>query len=603
MRKRLIESFGICLALIASTLSFTSSPASAASAAPKALFTAPNSGIYDDVTVLGDRLIGRSVLNSFGSSGKNSRLYFFDSKMKYREVVIDANCVDCLDTFTPGLFLVGEKIFSSKADTKKRSVWSLDKKDKVKEYSFPVPKDTICRILTSFADKLYVGCVREKLQNRLPIDSLFTISADDSINEVVLPTKGMWELVYQGSNQLLLKFVEETNPPTFRYYALDAKGSSNKQFDVAGLYGDEVIIVAQVDNGWILEASSSTDDGAIIDGVKKCRLSVGYSQNFFMDTNGSLSPIGSLKEGESVLSDVSWFKNGTLNFERYIRNSENLPIRQERYEVNQAGQVKKISSLNGPKFKACRNLEWLETGADHLARRGNVGLDYITGFNKWARVGAAQKFCTSKGKAKGKIMFNGYAICLQGGKFMAYPYPEWKMPQLPKGDFPVINQPASNTTQPSSNANQETSNVKVEPTKFQAAGVGNRTWPVKCPAFIDEPYRIGVPKIPGLYEGPQLKVLGFEFDGETFTRLEDGTFNPATQPGDLVGCYAILDWFIPNPKDANFYHIGTINRTAAGYYWENASGSRLRLTLSGTILTTDKSNAKEDQGKQFITFG
>jgi hypothetical protein len=85
--------------------------------------------------------------------------------------------------------------------------------------------------------------------------------------------------------------------------------------------------------------------------------------------------------------------------------------------------------------------------------------------------------------------------------------------------------------------------------------------------------------------------------------LEDGTYNPATQPGDLVGCYAILGWLIPNPKNANFYHVGTINRTAKGYYWENAGGIRLRLTLSGTILTTDKSNAKEDRGKQFVTFG
>lgn len=590
MSKRLIASIGICFALLASILTFTGLPASAASAAPKALFTAPNSGLYDDMTVLGDRLIGRSVLNNFRSSGKNSRLYFFDSKMKYRELIIDANCVDCLDTFYPGLFLVGEKIFSSKAGGKKRSVWSLDEKDKVKDYSFPVSKDIVCRILTSFAEKLYVGCVARKLQAQLPIHSLFTISTDGSVKEVVLPEDGLWELVYQGSNQLMLKFVEASNPPTHRFYSVDVNGALSKQFDVVGIFGDEVTTLAQVDNGWILRASLSSDDGVPIEGVQGCRDEVGYSQIFFMDVNGSLSPIGSLKDGESILSDISWFKSGNLNFERYIGNSENLPIRQERYEVNQAGRIKKISSLNGPKFKSCRELEWNATGADHLARRGADGFQYFADFNKWTRVSAAKKYCTSisKGKATGKIMFNGYAICLQGGKFMAYPYPEWKMPQLPKGDFPIINQPASNT--------------KLEPANFQAAGVGNRTWPVKCPAFIDEPYRIGLPKIPGLYEGPQLKVSGFEFDGETFTRLEDGTFNPTTQPDNLVGCYAILDWFIPNPKDANFYHIGTINRTAAGYYWENASGSRLRLTLSGTILTPDKGNEKEAWGKQFITF-
>lgn len=588
MRTRLIGSFGICFALLASIVTSIGSPASAASVAPKALFTAPNSGLYDDVTVLGDRLIGRSILNNLRSSGKNSRLYFFDSKMKYREIIIDPNCVDCVDTFWPGLFLVGEKIFFTKYRSKKSGIWSLDEKDKVKEYSFPVPKDTVCRIRTSLADKLYVGCVTRDLQFQEPNDSLFTVSADGSVKEVVLPVKGLWEFSYQGSKQLMLKFVEESNPPIHRFYALDANGAFNKEFEVVDIYGDEINIVAEVDNGWILEASASSDEGVIIGGVRNCGDSLGYSQNLFMDSDGTLTTIGSLKEGESVLSDMSWFKNGILNFERYIGDSEKRPIRQERYEVNQAGQVKKISSLNGPNFKSCRNLEWIQTGAEHLARRDNVGFEYVTGFNKWARVSAAEKFCASKGKSKGKTMFNGYAICFQGGKFMAYPYPEWKMPKLPEGDFPVVNQPASN--------------VKRESSKFQAAGVGNRTWPVKCPAFIDEPYRIGVPKLPGLYDGPQLKVLGFEFDGETFTRLDDGTFNPATQPGDLVGCYAILGWFIPNPKDANFYHIGTINRTAMGYYWENASGTRLRLSLSGTILTTSKSNAKEDQGKQFVTF-
>ena len=576
---------------MASTLTTTGSPASAASAAPKPLFTAPNSGLHDEVTVLGNRLIGKSVLNNFGSSGKNSRLYFFDSKMKYREVIIDANCVDCIDTFEPGLFLAGEKIFFTKTKNKQKGIFSLDGKDKVKGYSFPVSKDTECRILTSFADKLYVGCVSRKLQFQKPSESMFAISTDGSVNAVALPTKGLWELVYQGANQLMLKMVEEANPATHRFYELDKNGAVSKQFDVTGVFGDLVTIVAKVDNGWILEASLSSDDGVYIQGVRNCGDFLSYSQNFLMDSNGTLSQLGSLKEGESIVSDMSWFKNGTLNFERYITNSENLPIRQERYEVNQAGQVKKLSSLNGPNFKSCRNLEWIETGTDHLARRGNAGFAYFADFNKYARVVAAEKLCPSisKGKAKGKIMFNGYAICLQGGKLMAYPYPEWKMPQLPEGDFPVINQLASNE--------------KIETTKFQAKGVGDRTWPVKCPAFIDEPYRIGIPKIPGLYEGPQLKVLGFKFDGETFTRLEDGTYNPATQPGDLVGCYAILGWLIPNPKNANFYHIGTINRTAKGYYWENAGGIRLRLTLSGTILTTDKSNPKEDRGKQFVTFG
>ena len=43
MKKRLVGSFGMCVALLASTLTFTGSQASAAPAAPKALFTASSS--------------------------------------------------------------------------------------------------------------------------------------------------------------------------------------------------------------------------------------------------------------------------------------------------------------------------------------------------------------------------------------------------------------------------------------------------------------------------------------------------------------------------------------------------------------------------------
>lgn len=128
--------------------------------------------------------------------------------------------------------------------------------------------------------------------------------------------------------------------------------------------------------------------------------------------------------------------------------------------------------------------------------------------------------------------------------------------------------------------------------QIQPAGVGNASWPVKCPRVVDS------------VQTPQPKVLGFKFDGsgETYTRLADGTSTASKVPGDLVGCYAVLNWFIPNPKDANSYHIGTINRDASGYYWQNPDGGRWRLTLSGSILTTDRNNPYYDEGRQFITF-
>jgi hypothetical protein len=98
--------------------------------------------------------------------------------------------------------------------------------------------------------------------------------------------------------------------------------------------------------------------------------------------------------------------------------------------------------------------------------------------------------------------------------------------------------------------------------------------------------------------------LGFKFDGtgDVFTRLADGTSNVSKEPSNIVGCYVVLNWFLPNPKNANGFHIGTISRDESGYYWENASGVRWGLTLSGSILTTDKDNPYYATGRQFITF-
>jgi hypothetical protein len=126
---------------------------------------------------------------------------------------------------------------------------------------------------------------------------------------------------------------------------------------------------------------------------------------------------------------------------------------------------------------------------------------------------------------------------------------------------------------------------------LQAAGIGDPKWPAKCPAVTDT---VG---------GVQPKISGFKFDGaggENFKRLIDGGSTNVTAPGNVLGCYA--DIASLNGSKGNAWQIGTINRDSSGFYWLNAAGVRWGLTLSGTILITDKNNPYYDKGHQFITY-
>lgn len=123
---------------------------------------------------------------------------------------------------------------------------------------------------------------------------------------------------------------------------------------------------------------------------------------------------------------------------------------------------------------------------------------------------------------------------------------------------------------------------------IQIAGVGDSTWPAKCPAVIDK----GV--------GSQPQVTGFYFDGtkENFVRLEDNSSASANSAKNLVGCYADLTSL--TSRIGNGYHVGSINRDSKGYYWQNAQGVKFGLTLSGNVMNTDKSNPYYDEGHQFV---
>ena len=211
------------------------------------------------------------------------------------------------------------------------------------------------------------------------------------------------------------------------------------------------------------------------------------------------------------------------------------------------------------------------------------------------------------------ILYLGFTLSLENGKWRE-PKPNlggnFKKGPYPKGDPKVFvrNDPTGNLWNSPTNmmACIKTYSCRIEPVSqlelrknspqmvppIQPAGVGDPTWPVKCPAVIDT------------VKVPQPKILGFKFDGtgEVFTRLADSTSTVSKEPSDIVGCYVVLNWFLPNPKNANGFHIGTISRDDSGYYWENASGVRWGLSLSGSILMTDKDNPYYATGRQFITF-
>lgn len=117
---------------------------------------------------------------------------------------------------------------------------------------------------------------------------------------------------------------------------------------------------------------------------------------------------------------------------------------------------------------------------------------------------------------------------------------------------------------------------------------GVSKWPAKCPKVINTA------------KNTEPLVRGFYFDaqGANFTRIADGSTSAVAKPSSVVGCYADLESLAST--DANNWHIGTINHDKTGYYWMNAAGIRWGLTLSGSVMKTNKENPYFSEGNQFI---
>lgn len=130
----------------------------------------------------------------------------------------------------------------------------------------------------------------------------------------------------------------------------------------------------------------------------------------------------------------------------------------------------------------------------------------------------------------------------------------------------------------SANESVTATNAFTYVTPIQTNGFGGSNWAKKCPAVIDANPGAALPT-----------VYGFQFNGtgQQFSRLTDGGFAEVTSPANLLGCYANLWDFEAFPTTANGYQIGSINRDAVGLYWRNADAAIWRLTLTGSLLTTN----------------
>ena len=115
-----------------------------------------------------------------------------------------------------------------------------------------------------------------------------------------------------------------------------------------------------------------------------------------------------------------------------------------------------------------------------------------------------------------------------------------------------------------------------------------KIWPAECPKVVNTAKK------------SEPLVTGFHFDGNggNFVRIASGTTTGVTSPASLVGCYADLDSL--SGDDGNPWHIGTINHDKTGYYWLNAAGVKWGLTLSGSVMNTDKANPYYVTGHQFL---
>lgn len=116
------------------------------------------------------------------------------------------------------------------------------------------------------------------------------------------------------------------------------------------------------------------------------------------------------------------------------------------------------------------------------------------------------------------------------------------------------------------------------------------TWGAACPDVIDVSPKLSQPKI-----------KGFDFNGQSFSRLVSNGTSKVSNSASLVGCYVE---FSQIASDKSGWQIGVINRDSRGFYWKNAAQVtwRLQEAKDGKSLITDESNPYFKQAKEFVFY-
>jgi len=601
-----------------------------------------------------------SQTGNFHLTPAQSQLYWLDNSFKLHSVVLNKKQLAKPSGF---LSFNGRYFFTANLTSNRngaREILSIDANDKIKKWQMPGFKSCVPGI--AVGDFLYMGCYLPHLtrpkgynENRFGahsfgggwnfnVDAIFAISKSDKITRVAMPAGHTVDLMWLGAHQILVQSDSLTDERNLSHYYLE-NDKLTYQFDLP----DSVGIGQLTSAGWTISLPSDInrplfacpartvlgEDGqfkniatspACIQGIPDARATALAFHGFLTDgtkfQNQGQGECASNLKGKSTMF-VGFFNGDVLcydNFETgdnmihaypstYTRPelpSDNFPlIKQSKVPVAPAYTPESTTPATTSGFP---------TSCPEVINTANANEPLVVGFHfdatdqNFVRIGEG----TTVGVTQPASVVGCYAdfetlLDSPGGNTFAIgsiSHDEtgyyWVNQQGVKWGLKltgsVMNTDKANPYYSDGHSFELMSNfpkasVPAPSPILQGAGVGDSKWPVKCPAVTDT---VG---------GAQPKISGFKFDGsggENYMRLIDGGSSAVTTPGNVLGCYADIPSL--NGAQANAWHIGSINRDASGYYWLNAAGVRWGLTLSGTVLITDKNNPYYDKGHQFITY-
>jgi hypothetical protein len=593
---------------------------------------------------------------------QQSQLYWIDKTFKVHAVALNNKQLALPAGFLPFSFN-GKNFFEANIGSTRnspREIMSVDTNEKLKKWEFPGYK--YCAAGVVVGDLLYVGCYNPSRQrsksynsNRegahsfgggwsFDIDALFTISTGDKITKVDMPSGHSVDLIWLGAKQILVQTDSKLDPRQLSYYYLE-NGSLNYAFDLP----DTVRIGQLTSAGWAVNLPSdinsplfscpvhtvlSTDgqfntvsnSPACISGFPDARV-IGLVGHGFLPGATNYQTQGDTECAKNLVSRTTrfvGFYNGTVLCYNDIETGDNMihafpstysspQLSNDSFPVVKQVKVPSVGAYT-PEATTPATTAGFPTSCPEIENTKKIKEPLVVGFHfdgtdqDFVRIGEG----TTVGAKAPASLVGCYADFetlrkSPGGNFYAIGSinqddsgfywinsggVHWRLtlngstmitgkenPYYSDGHQFILQTNTAPISKPASSP------------ILQAAGAGDAKWPAKCPAVMDT------------VSGPVPKISGFKFDGsggEIYVRLADGGSSPSTAPASLLGCYADIPSL--NSAQANAWHIGTINRDASGFYWQNAAGVRWGLTLSGSNLITDKSNPYYDKGHQFITY-